>query len=260
MRGRNSAASRSVAVALWVAVAAGVVSCSASGPPQSLERNLVAIPEYGAGYDSGGSYLQFSGPAELVDVNAALRDLVLDDLRRHQRDFPPPKTVPEYPGSYQVGGARADVVANTDLVSVLIPVSHGLPGGNPHSGFLARTVLVPSAERVMIEDLLEDPAAAFAALERLAKERLRADVCVGTIGEAVDGDWDTAEKYGRFALTPEGLVIGFEKYEVAQGACGGVRIVIAWDGLQSMLTARAREWIRELGAPSSGAVAHSRSG
>jgi hypothetical protein len=225
----------------------------ASSPPRTAllrpKRELVALPPYGDGFKSAGEYIQVSGMPGLDRVNEALRRLVLDDLAKSRRVAPPRALQSgEYPGEYMIGGAEADFTAGSAVVSVMIPASFGLPGGNPESYWLSLTQLVPSAEPVSITDLLKDPAGAFAVLERATKKQLRTVPCIGADFDdwPPHVEWDTAEPYSRFSLSPAGLVLGFGKYQVGAGACGSVRIVVPWSELNSLLTEEALGWLASL--------------
>lgn len=222
--------------------------------PLRPTRDLVSLPPYGEGFKSGGDYIQVSGMPGLDQVNDALRRLVLDDLAKAQRlGSPKPLQPDEYPGEYLIGGARADFAASASVVSVMIPASFGLPGGNPEGYWLALTVRVPSGEPVEIADLLKDPATAFAVLEQATKQRLRTEPCIGADFDQWPPhvEWDTAEPYSRFALAPAGMVLGFGKYQVGPGACGSVRVVLPWSELNRVLTEEALSWIASLSQPTS---------
>jgi hypothetical protein len=222
----------------------------ASAGASEFSRVLVPIPEYGPGFTSSGEYIQISGPGNLQRVNDALRNVVLDDMGRVRSAAPlEPLGKDEFPGEYGIYGAQADAAVNASIVSVLIPASLGYPGGGSVGGYwLSATLRVPSAESVDIADLFNDPASAFTHLGQLILSEMRADPCLSSDMDLLPPsvEWDTAEPYRNYALSADGLILGFDKYSLGAGACGKKRIVINWQRIESLLSAEGLTFEREM--------------
>jgi hypothetical protein len=107
---------------------------------------------------------------------------------------------------------------------------------------------MPDVTELRIHDLFRQSTATWPRLGELARQALRKGKNECT-ADAVDDplsvvNWGTEGPYGTFAVSRDGLHIGFNQYAVAPGACGSDEIVLSWDSLDGDLSEVGRD-VRE---------------
>jgi hypothetical protein len=212
-----------------------------------LRQSFLPDPPYGPGVTTRGTYVQVSGFAGLDTVNAALRQLIVDDQAQDRAVLAqggPWATTP--PGEYGSGpGEQPAISASSVVVSVLLKTEIAPPDGEFHESWVSATLLVPSAHPVQLASLFADPTRGLAAISAAAKEYLLANVpCVAqALTSQIAGDVaaagldpTTPTNFQHFATTPNGLVIGFDQEQIGPHACGNVAATIAWNTLRPLLS------------------------
>jgi hypothetical protein len=200
-------------------------------------------------YDTRGKYPQVrDGNVDLQAVNAALRKAVVDD----QRAYAPyarrekPRTVYREHGVYRTAVDRKLVSASTVVVSALMPATREVfPGQHGGDAWLGVTVRVPSGARVRITDVFANPERGLRALATAAKARIRRTEAAPCIRAYAVVYGPTAENYRAFALTPNGLAVGFP--EVA--ACYRLLATVPYATLRSHLSSLGARLVDGVRAP-----------
>lgn len=218
----------------------------------ALQYEPVVVPTMSAEFNPTGTYPQITGQRGLEKVNAAIRDAIVADQNRlwERRD-----TYAEYAkgekGDYFILDEGRYVSASSAIVSILLPVNQSLPGSRHSSSWVSVTVVVPSGDRVELTDLLLDPVKGLDFVARATIEHYLADSesCVYAnmiSGGPISGLDPTIDNYGRFALMPSGLVIGFEAGQIAGMACGSQVATIEWRDLEPYLSERGASLVSAL--------------
>jgi len=151
------------------------------------------------------------------------------------------------------------VSASSAVLSVLIPTVSLYPSGNDGDNWVSATILVPSAKTVTMAYLFSNPSQGLNAVADAARTHflartpfLATDSCVR---EAITGQWGdvwlaglnpTAENYKVFAVTPDGLTIGFSQGQISESACGLQTATICGSQLQPLLSVEGKQLIGRL--------------
>jgi hypothetical protein len=223
-----------------------------------LTVTFLADPPYGGDFVTSGTYPQVSGVANLDRINNALRDLVVKDQQADQSKFlnyGPPHPG-DGPGTYATNPEKGSISASSAIVSVLIPTTGIYPGGNDGDSWVSATLLVPSATAVSLDELFATPSVGMAALANAARTQiLSTSACVqqdynsddfGGPKQLDQGISPTAANYHDFALSPLGLVIGFDQGQLAIEACDSQTTTIAWSQLTPFLSKLGQQVVTEL--------------
>ncbi len=177
---------------------------------ESLPTPRLRVPHY----DTSGVYPQVRRPGrDLRAVNAALREAVLEDERAYgMRARAAARTASKIcRGVYSTLVVPQLSSASTVVTSVLMPATKLYPCGNEGRTWLAVTVRVPSGATVHINDLFSEPEVGLHVLSKEWKNQVRRTKprmwpCV----EVIPTEYrPTPSNYRNFALTPNGLAVGF---------------------------------------------------
>lgn len=126
-----------------------------------------------------------------------------------------------------------EVTYNTSgLISVIYNVSYYF-GGAAHPGYYSRTLnyLVDEGRILTLADLFQPGANYLDLLAQYSIDELRSrDVLAWE-----DGALPTEENYRNWNLTPQGLLITFDEYQVAPHAAGPQEVIIPYATLQPIL-------------------------
>jgi hypothetical protein len=227
--------------------ARSVTSPSPTSAIVKLTQSFVADPPYGSGFITHGTYLQVSGVNGLEAVNAALRQLIVDDQAQDRSNLAQPATgTTTPPGEYGSGPSEPPAIsASSGVVSVLLKTEVVPPDGQSYDSWVSATLLVPSAHPVQLISLFKEPRSGMAAVAAAAKDYLIANVpCAAralkdpTVGDTFAGGLNPAapENYKHFAITPNGLIIGFAQEQVGPHSCGSFTATVGWTTLKPILS------------------------
>jgi len=221
--------------------AAPRASRSQPAPVVVLRQSFVADPPFGSGFLTHGTYLQVSGVDHLDAVNAALHQLIVDDQAQDRTKFAELTlwaTTP--PGEYGSGPGKPPAIsASSVIVSALLATEAVPPDGEWDDSWVSATLLVPSAHPVLLDSLFTDPMQGLAAVAAAAKDYLLANVpCVADpLNDPTDGlDPTNSATYQHFAITPAGLVIGFEQLQIGPHSCGSVTATVPWPTIRPLMS------------------------
>ena len=240
----------------WRAPSAGstgspVGRSSLSARPAPLMVVAVPTPRFQVPrYDTRGTYPQVrDANLDLSAVNAGLRAAVILD----QREYAPAArrnsvgTAREYHGLYKTSIDRRLLSASTVVVSALMPATKLYPGGNEGNTWVAVTVRVPSGRPVRITSLFADPSRGLRALASAWKTRVRRTnprmwPCVRFhLADYRPG----ARRYRHFALTVQGLTVGFWQ----EPACNRLAATVPYTVLRPYLGKLGRRLIAGIRRP-----------
>ena len=200
-------------------------------------------------------------------VNAALRSAVLDDERRFVGSDPlrvkdladrPPRP-PGWGFVYRLVPSPRLTSASTEVVSALIPALTLFPGGNDGETWFSVTLRVRKATPIGIADLFADPSRGLKALAAAARKRLIAtDPAVRNalsdpkLGASfARGLLPRPENYQHFALTDDGLILGFDNSQVTWPAAGRRETTVPYSVIRLFLSPIGQELIKGVRRPRS---------
>jgi Protein of unknown function (DUF3298) len=217
-----------------------------------LTHSLVPDPPFGQGFTTDGVYVQVSGIDGLEAVNAVLKDIIVQDQQKDReiRDFAEQCSrnatlhCSYSSGPYSTMSTDTPVIsASSSVVSVLLSTDVEF-GGVPNEGWVSATIFVENAQLITFADLFSDTSQALVALSQDARAELNAtNDCVKGDDFDMDRGLDPTnpDNFQHFALSPSGLTIGFDRYQVGGGACGGPSVTIPWSQLHSFLSMGGRQ-------------------
>ncbi len=228
-----------------------------------VHDNSVKFPN--GQYSINANYVQITGASNLEAVNKALYEASKKD--EDQLSTGVAKLQPSNPGcsdggcfyysgpSAQVNDPDAELVvsASTAVVSVLIPVSNE-NGGEHDVWWIPVTLKVPSAQPIKLSNLFTNQSQALSVISAIARNQLTNSVgCVAQgLSDPMSGPVEAAQfapteqNYNYFALTTEGIVIGFVTGQVADVACGEHATTISWDSLRPYLSPSGQQIVADL--------------
>ena len=221
-------------------------------PLKALNHYLVPDPPFGQGFTTSGNYVQVSGMNGLEAVNSVLKNLIVQDQQNDQT------TNPDYINQcriaqgcwYDSGSAEGQlfVSASSSVVSVLIPTNVNY-GGVSNESWVSATLLTQTARPITFANLFSDTSQALVAISEAARaELLATNNCVTGDLNALDQGLDPTnpDNFKHYAISPSGLSIGFDRYQLGIGACGGPSVTIPWSQLQSNLSNDGRQIVSNL--------------
>ncbi len=223
----------------------------------TLNHYLVPDPPFGQGFTTNGDYVQVSGINGLEAVNAVLKNLIVQDQQKDQtanQDYINQCRNKTQDCWYASGSTEGQlfISASSSVVSVLIPTNVNFGGVNNES-WVSATLLAETARPITFADLFSDTSQALVAISQAARAELL------TTNDCVKEDYDSANATGfvnslnlgldstnpdnfkHYAISPSGLTIGFDRYQIGSGACGGPSVTIPWSQLQSFLSLYGRQ-------------------
>lgn len=209
-----------------------------------------------------GTFPEVAGlGADLRHVNAALRTAVLDDERAFASGVPKGEVLLNRPrgdyGAYETDPVRRLISASTVVVSALIPTLELYPGGADGQWWLSVTVQVSTGHLLDLSDLFASPQRGLAAIATAVRRTLPAEnACVRAsladpiLGKDFSRSFDaTWNNYRYFALTTEGLAIGFPVGQVAGPVCGRAIAVVPYSVVIPYTGELGRQLIRGIRRP-----------
>ena len=208
----------------------------------TLNHYLVPDPSFGQGFTTDGDYVQVSGMNGLEAVNAVLKNLIVQDQQNDQTtnlDYINQCRISQE-CSYASGSSLGQLFLSlsSSVVSVLIPTSVNY-GGVSNESWVSATLSTQNAQPITFADLFSDTSQALTGISDAARSELLAtNNCVATDPSALNQGLDPTNpsNFKHFALSPSGLTIGFDRYQLGIGACGGPSVTIPWSQLQSYLS------------------------
>jgi len=216
----------------------------------TLSHYLVPDPPFGQGFTTDGNYIQVSGMDGLGAVNAILKNLIVQDQQNDQttnQDYMTQcrnKTTDcWYSSGSRVG--QLFLSASSSVVSVLIPTDVSY-GGVSNESWVSATLSTQTAQPITFADLFSDSSQALVAISDAAQaELLATNQCVAedpnTLSQGLDPT--NPDNFKHFAISPSGLSIGFDRYQLGIGACGGPSVTIPWSQLQSYLSSNGNQTV-----------------
>jgi hypothetical protein len=209
----------------------------------TLSHYLVPDPPFGQGFTTDGDYVQVSGINGLEAVNAVLKKLIVQDQQNDQTTNPDYMTQCRNKTAdcwYSSGSAISQLFISTSssVVSVLIPTNVNYGGVNNES-WVSATLSTQNAQPITYADLFSDTSQALIAISDAAQaELLATNSCVAEDTNALSQGLDPTnpDNFKHYAISPSGLTIGFDRYQLGIGACGGPSVTIPWSQLHSYLS------------------------
>ncbi len=210
-------------------------------------------------YQTIGTYPQFYRQGvNLTKVNLALQNLILNNQRqfsvyaKQHLGFPGSGS-----GTYETTMEGSFISASSVLVSVLIPDLELYPAGNDGAIWLSATILVPSGKTIQLSDIFTNPEQGIKQLAQLAKTKLiAANSCVKeSLANPINGrDFATGfsptkQNYQFFALTTNGVAIGFPLGQVGFPVCYRQEVTIPYSAITTYLNKLGLELAGAVRAP-----------
>lgn len=212
-------------------------------------------------YATSGTYPQVAlSGVDLRRVNAAIRSAVLraEFQPGHEACRKPPLPKGDR-GIFRTVPDERLISASTTLVSALIPTLDIPPAGNDGAIWLDVTLTVPQGRVVHYRDLFLPTSASLRAVARIIRrEATLQSVCIRNA--LADSNDPTTKYYAAafapgyshaFALTPNGLVIGFSNGEATGPACGRIAVTVAYHLVRPYMTGLGKKLVAGALAPAS---------
>jgi len=215
----------------------------------TLSHYLVPDPPFGQGFTTDGDYVQVSGINGLEAVNAVLKNLIVQDQQKDQttnQDYISQCRITQG-CSYDSGSAEGQlfISASSSVVSVLMPTNVNYGGVNNES-WVSATLSTQTARPITYANLFSDTSQALVAISDAARaELLATNNCVTADPNALNQGLDPTNpnNFKHYAISPSGLTIGFDRYQLGIGACGGPSVTIPWSQLQSYLSLDGKQTV-----------------
>jgi Protein of unknown function (DUF3298) len=209
----------------------------------TLSHYLVPDPPFGQGFTTEGNYVQVSGINGLEAVNAVLKNLIVQDQQNDQTTNPDYMTQCRNKTAdcwYDSGSVEGQLIisASSSVVSVLMPTNVNYGGVNNES-WVSATLSTQTAQPITFADLFSDTSQALVAISNAAQAELLArNECLPTDYNMLNQGLDPTnpDNFRHYAISPSGLTIGFDRYQLGIGACGGPSVTIPWSQLHSYLS------------------------
>ncbi len=217
----------------------------------ALHHYLVPDPPFGQGFTTNGNYIQVSGIDGLEAVNTVLKNLIVQDQQKDQtnQDYINQCRNKTQDCWYSSGSADGQLVisASSSVVSVLIPTSVSY-GGVSNESWVSTTLSTQTAQPITYADLFSTSQALVAISDAARAELLTTNECVtGDLNALHQGlDPTNPDNFKHYAISPSGLSIGFDRYQLGIGTCGGPSVTILWSQLQSFLSLHGRQTVNQL--------------
>jgi hypothetical protein len=164
------------------------------------------------------------GVPAAVAMNAAIESMVNGYINEY-------KSAAEGSDLYLTGRFSVELASPT-LLSLRFDIVMSTGGVHPNEYVDALTFRVPSGQKVAFESLFADPEAAMTQLNEAVHDSLTAQ-----LGD--DMLWDYADDYDSladaFALSGNGLELGWSEGDAADVAHGPVWIVLSWPDIEGII-------------------------
>lgn len=206
-----------------------------------------------------------SAKTELTNVNTAIRAAVRSAQDEYAREVrsrwrgAPELFDPSYgaSGIYSTSPSVGLVSASTSVVSALIPTRAVVAGGTGGETWLSFTVRVPSGARVQLSQVFSDSDEGLKVLAAAVRRRvLFADECArASVDDPIGGELTargleaTFRNYRHFALTANGLAIGFPAGQVAASACNRILVTVPYPIIRPHLNVLGRTLVSGVRRP-----------
>lgn len=230
---------------------------TAPAETQPLSVVQVRLPRIFRSLHVRGTYVQVSGgEVDLEAVNAGLRGAVVENERYFWNAHGGARLDrlhgPMSYGIYQASPLLRLTSASSVVVSAMVPVLAPPPAGDDGAYWFSITIDVATGRRVGIDDLVTPVAPALKAVAGAARKRMAViDACVrGSLAySSFYGFKPTLDHYRHFALTPNGLAIGFDIDQVTGSSCGRREVTLPYSVVRPYLNSLGRRLVGGIRRP-----------
>lgn len=172
----------------------------------------------------------------LVQLNAALKSLIMEQVNGFKKDFQPPDERMGTMGSSFDSGYTVELATN-DLVSINFGVSTYSEGAaHPNYNAVTFNYWLKTGQTLSLADLFKPGVYYLDILSNLSIKALRK-----RLGSEIDNDWiqkgagAAPENYRNWNITRRGLKITFDPYQVASYAQGPQEVIIPYTSMKSII-------------------------
>lgn len=212
----------------------GLLSCAIEGVAVAPRVTPKAIKEQSRRlkYEISARYPQLSDATSAADFNQRVEQLVGQHIARFKRNLDPPER-----------GSRArslDIVYNVTLISqTLISINFGVGtetgGAHPNSYSFVLNYDLAQGRVLTLSDLFKSNSGYLRAISDYCIRQLRNKV--SDYDSLRDGAAPTAGNYQSWLITPRGLKITFDAYQVASYAEGPQEVLVPYSVIRSYMSA-----------------------
>lgn len=224
-------------------------------------------------YDSSGTYPQVGGvsglrPGTFTAINNSLDSLLLGAENDYAESakwsesnhgFTATLTRAELldPGIFNVSSNPNFISASSVVVSALLPVVELYPSGTEGSVWLSITLRTRTDQLVNISDLFNPNKKGLQALANEVQKRFMSSNSCGETRPLdatekfylLKGSAPIARNYSTFALTPQGLTVGFTQGQICALGIGRVAVTVPYSSLRLYLSTLGQRLIDGVRAP-----------
>jgi hypothetical protein len=172
--------------------------------------------------------------------NAAVDSLIQEDVAPFRAMLLEHEPMPDFEGGSYYESSYEVMLVEEGIASLAFDASVYMAGAaHPNHASWTLTWDFDAGRRVALDELFR-PGAPY--LQTLSDYAI--PVLEGQLAQIADAAWieegaaPTAENYARWTLTPEGLRIVFDPYQVAPYAAGPREVVVRWSALEPLLDLR----------------------
>lgn len=177
---------------------------------------------------------QLSGSMDgrVLSFNSQMVTLVYEDIDAFKENLDLLSSE-ALPGTSTLDITWEQLAPEGELLSLKFDVSFYTGGAHPGSYSRTATYDIEEGFMLSLSDLFQPGMDHLFPLSSYCLEELRAS----EIGSALfeDGASPTAENYGRWNVTADGLLITFDVYQVAAYAAGPQQVLVPWNDLRAII-------------------------
>jgi hypothetical protein len=200
---------------------------------EDAERGWSIQAEIPTAVAAAGAELE---PAYLA-FNAAVDSLVQQDIAPFRAMLLEHEPMPGFEGGSSYESSYEVMLVEEGIASLAFDASVYMSGAaHPNHASWTLTWDFDAGRRVVLDELFRSGTPYLQTLSDYAVPVLQEQLAeIADAAWIEDGAAPTAENYARWSLTPEGLRIVFDPYQVAPYAAGPREVVVRWSALEPLL-------------------------
>lgn len=239
---------KSVAMA---AVSLSLVSCTDSGSepestsssadPGSPQITFRAFEDAGPGMPFEGEIGFVTGTEDEASINEKIYELILEDYRAVYESCSN-IAVGDTVGNYRINREASTALADQTFASVIFQVEASCAGGRISTSWISFATAIDPTVEIFFTDLLDaSQAEVYDIIALIILGIDNTQICVGEFTDSLqqrfsDDDFTAWNSVFEFALTTDGVMLGFNQGSMAAAACGPGSSIIPWSSLEGRLS------------------------
>ncbi|MDN3243412.1 hypothetical protein [Glycomyces tritici] len=219
----------------------GSDSTSSSAELDSPQITFRAFEDAEPGLPFEGEIGFVTGTEDDTSINDRIYDLIFDDYQAVHESCSN-IAVGDTVGNYSINREASTALANQTFASVILQVEASCAGGRISTSWISFATAIDPTVEIFFTDLLD--ASQSKAHDIIALIILGIDNTPNCVGEFTDSlqqrlsddDFTAWNSVFEFAVTTDGVMLGFNQGSMAATACGAGSAVIPWATLEGRLS------------------------